>query len=524
MKENNKIFKDRPVAYFCAEYALFDHTPLYIGGLGILAGDYINEIIKQNFPAIAIGIFYHKEHQHGLELSRERKTPIDLGLSLVKNPDGSVLKITISLGDHNIKVQAWNYSKNNLNLYLLDTQVEENAVEDWNICDTLYVEDRNLRFKQEIILGIGGMKLIKKLKINPSLYHLNEGHSAFMTFELITNIINSQKVDFKTAHKSAKEKIVFTNHTLVQAGQEMYDLNLLKSMFSEDFINLGYDSKTNMFSMTTLALNTSSKVNAVSKLHGKMAKELWAGYDTEVITNGIFLDRWDTFKYYSHKESKKKLLLLIKDKCKVEFNENVLILGWARRLVEYKRPLAILGDIKRFKKIADSGKKVIVVYSSIVNITYEKENPFIKELDDIIDEELKNSVVFIPNYDIEIAKLMTAGCDVWLNTPEVGREACGTSGMKACLNCSLPLSTSDGWINEIDLTDIGWIVEDKDITNNLLDKLENEIIPEYYNDQNKWKEKMKNSRELIVNNFSTERMLKEYIKKMYIPIFSKSSQ
>jgi glucan phosphorylase len=159
MKENIKIFKNRPVAYFCAEYALFDHTPLYTGGLGILAGDYINEIVKQNFPAVAIGLFYHKEHLHGLELSRERKTPSELGLELLKDKDGSILKIPIFLGDHSANVQIWKWSKGQLTLFLLDTQVEENSPYDWTITDTLYVEDRDLRLKQEIILGIGGMKV-----------------------------------------------------------------------------------------------------------------------------------------------------------------------------------------------------------------------------------------------------------------------------------------------------------------------------------------------------------------------------
>lgn len=523
MKENIKIFKNRPVAYFCAEYALFDHTPLYTGGLGILAGDYINEIVKQNFPAIAIGLFYHKEHLHGLELSRERKTPSELGLELLKDKDGSILKIPIFLGDHSANVQIWKWSKGQLTLFLLDTQVEENSPYDWTITDTLYVEDRDLRLKQEIILGIGGMKVIKRLNINPSVYHLNEGHSSFMTSELISNIVEENKVGFDEAVRIARERIVFTNHTLVQAGQEMFDINAMKSIFSEDFIKLGYEESVKMFSMTNLALNMSSKVNAVSVLHGKMAKDLWSKYNKEVVTNGIFIERWDNLKYYSHKESKRKLIDYIKQNNKITLDENVLILGWSRRFVEYKRPLAILGDVERFKKIAkDENRKVVIVYSSIVNKTYDKENHFIKELEDIIDNDLQDNIIFIPNYDMDIAKMMVSGCDVWLNTPEVGREACGTSGMKACLNGVLPLSTSDGWIDEVDLTNIGWKVQDGEITKNLLDIIEQQIIPSFYDDKNNWNDMMKNSRNLILNQFSTERMLNEYIKKMYLPIFSKS--
>ncbi len=517
-----KVFEKKPVAYFCAEYALFDHTPLYAGGLGILSGDYVQEMIDQKLPSVAIGLFYHKEHQHGLELDNERKTPEELGLSLVRNKDGSVLKIPINFPKNIVEIQAWTWKKGELNLYLLDTQIEENSLEDRMICDTLYVEDRYLRLQQEIILGTGGVKLLNALKITPSVYHMNEGHSAFLSFELIKDYIEKHTASFATACKEVREQIVFTNHTLVSAGQEVFDMNTIKSIFSDELADLGFDEKTKMFSMTRLALTMSSKVNAVSKLHGKLAAELWEKYDTESITNGIYLPRWDTLKYYSHKESKKKLLKYIQNKCGVNFDENTLLLGWARRFVEYKRPLAIVGNVERLKKIASvEGKKIVIVFSSTINPSYTEENSFYKELTGLIKNELEGIVTFIPNYDIEISKLMTAGCDVWLNTPIVGYEACGTSGMKACLNGTLPLSTNDGWIHEVDISSAGWIVEDKSITNNLLDLLEQKVIPEYYSKQENWNERIKNSRTLILDQFSTERMLHDYVEKMYLPISSK---
>ncbi|MDO8430763.1 MAG: alpha-glucan family phosphorylase, partial [Candidatus Taylorbacteria bacterium] len=157
MVHKYKQFKDRPVAYFCTEYALFDHTPFYMGGLGILAGDYIMEMIEQNFPAVALGLLYHKEHHHGTDLREEKKSPEKLGLSLVKNKDGSILKIPVTLTGRDIHVQVWMWKKEHVTLYLLDTQIEENSSEDWKICDYLYIEDRELRLFQELILGIGGM-------------------------------------------------------------------------------------------------------------------------------------------------------------------------------------------------------------------------------------------------------------------------------------------------------------------------------------------------------------------------------
>ncbi len=516
-------FEDKPVAYFCAEYALFDHDPLYAGGLGILAGDYINEMVSQNFPAIAFGLFYHKNDEHGTEPSSERKTPPELGLTLVKKSDGSVLKLPIKIDKRTIYIQAWQWKKNKVNLYLLDTQLEENSSDDWKICDELYVEDRYLRLEQEIILGIGGMKVLKALNIHPSVYHLNEGHSAFMLYELIKQEMKNRKIEFNEACKYAKRQVVFTNHTLVSAGQEMFDIAIMKTIFPEEFINLGLNSENGMFSMTNLALNMSSKVNAVSQLHGKTANELWKNYQIESITNGINLDRWDSLKFYSHKEKKRELIKLIEEKSHVSFDENTLLLGWARRFVEYKRPLAILGDIERLKKLANiTNRKIQIVFSSSLNETYIEKNDFLKKIDDLMNNELKGMLAFIPSYDMRISKLMVSGCDIWLNTPIVGREACGTSGMKACLNGVLPLTTKDGWIDEIDISALGWEVtnseKEDDITENLLTLLENTIVPEYYDNPNRWKERMNSARKLIMDKFSTKRMLDEYIQKLYIPI------
>ncbi|MDO8430751.1 MAG: glycogen/starch/alpha-glucan phosphorylase, partial [Candidatus Taylorbacteria bacterium] len=355
------------------------------------------------------------------------------------------------------------------------------------------------------------------LKINPYVYHLNEGHSAFMIFELIEQEMKSKKIVFNEACESAKKQIVFTNHTLVAAGQEFFDIETIRSLFSNEFVDLGLDKKSGMFSMTALALNMSVRVNAVSNLHEKMAEKVWRECHIESITNGINIERWDMFKYYSHKEQKRKLIELIKSRCGVVFDENILLLGWARRFVDYKRPLALLGDVKRLKEMATKEhRKIQIVYSCPLNKTYEEENILMKKLEGLVENELKGIVTFIPNYDIEIAKLLTSGCDVWLNTPIVGCEACGTSGMKACLNGVLPLSTSDGWMDEVDISSIGWKVADNDVTLDLLDKIENEITVEYYNNKDEWKEKMKRARNLILEKFTTSRMLDEYIQKMYL--------
>jgi starch phosphorylase len=513
-----KQFKDRPLAYFCAEYALFDHTPFYKGGLGILAGDYVMEMVEEKFPVVAFGLLYHREHYHGTDLHEESKNPEDLGLSLLKNKDGSILKVPIKTDTHILYVQAWLWKKEHTTLYLLDTQLAENTPEDWAITDYLYVEDRYLRLLQEIVLGVGGMKILEKLNVNPLVYHLNEGHSAFMIFELIEKEMKENKTGFLDACKTAKEKVVFTNHTLVDAGQEFFDPKIIEKIFGIEYMKLGLDTKGNNFSLTKLALDMSRKVNAVSAIHEKMAKQVWGNYNIESVTNGIHIPRWDEIKYYSHKEQKRKLINLIQENCGLIFDENILLIGWARRFVDYKRPTAILGDVERLKKLAQiEGKELRIVFSSPLNETYREENKFIKEIERLMKNELKGIIALIPNYDISISKLMVSGCDIWLNTPIVGCEACGTSGMKACLNGVLPLSTSDGWVDEVNFAQIGWIVRDgEDITKNLLDTLETDILPEYYGHKDHWKKRMTLSRELIQQKFGTERMLNDYINKMYL--------
>lgn len=539
-----KELMGEPIAYFCAEYALFNHSPLYAGGLGILSGDYVNEMIDQKIPCVAVGLFYYHEHIYGTAKSTNVITPDQLGLELVRGESEQAHIVTVPIGDREVKVQAWAWKQGAVTLYLLDTHVEGNHPDDMTITDTLYVENRDMRLKQEMILGIGGMRFLKSLGIHPSVYHLNEGHSAFLAFELIRHEIKHRNVDFAKACQFARQHIVFTNHTLVAAGHELFTIDAVKSMASnfakdlginvEQLIALGVEGDTNLFSMTTLALNLSYKVNAVSKLHGEKAAELWKNYQVEEVTNGIHLGRWDITHdgapdifWKTHQENKHALLKLIKEKTGQTFDEDVLLLGWARRFVAYKQPLAILGDVARFKNIAEAeGKKVRLVFSGPLNESYMGQNEFVRQLDSLMKGELQGIVTFLPNYDMELSHSLVAGCDVWLNTPIVGTEACGTSGMKACLNGALPLTTNDGWVAETDLSQIGWVVSDQNISQTLLDALEQQVVPTYYEHmrlqkegtaQTAWTTRMEHSRTLILKDFTTARALKEYIEKFYIP-------
>ena len=540
---NSEQYSDwvnNPIAYFCTEYALFDYPALYAGGLGVLSGDYFKEIVDQKFPAVAVGLFYHKEHVHNKSFDLGTHDPNELGLTLLKDDQGESIKIVVPIGWRDVYIQAWQWKDLNSVIILLDTKIPENHPDDQVITDMLYIENRDLRLKQEIILGIGGMRFLEIIGAKPSLYHLNEGHSSFMVFELIRQEIKKTKCSIKEAMDKIKKKVVFTNHTLIEAGLEKFSYGSVEGMLHtfakefgtdiKDLMSVGTEKEASLFSMTKMALNLSHKVNAVSKLHEEKAALLWPGYNLHAVTNGIYLPRWDSLEnvlgiemWNEHQNNKYKLLTVVKNKTGKYLDPDAILLGWARRFVPYKQPLALLEDVQRFKKMAlEEGRKIHVIYSGPVNLSYSNENEFLSKLEALIENELSGIVVFLPDYDIELSKLLVAGCDVWLNTPVVGKEACGTSGMKACLNGVLPLSTNDGWIAEVDVTDIGWIVEDNNLSLNLLNILENEIVPLYYEHLKNpsitslWFLRMQRARKLIQKEFSTARTLKDYIEKLYI--------
>ncbi len=509
-----------PVAYFSTEYAIFNDRRFYAGGLGVLAGDYFLEMAEQEFPVICMGLFYHNNNGKAE----------DFGLTKVLDKEGKVLTISLPLGDRDVLIQAWELKKNNARMILMDTNIEGNHTEDKGITNVLYDENHDVRLMQEILLGIGGMRLLRALEIHPSVFHMNEGHSAFLALELIRHEMRRHSLTFAKAYQYARQHIVFTNHTLVPAGQEIFaddKVNFMLRKFAEEIevtlgviIALGKIPGQELFSMTNLALNMSSKVNAVSVLHSIKAGIMWKDFTIEVVTNGINVRRWDAVEemeiWQKHQENKKKLVEEIKKQTGKVFDEDVLLLGWGRRMVEYKQPLAILSDVKKFKEIAlREGKKVQIVFSGPA----WADNPYLKTLLQYAENELKDILVFLPNYDLELSKMLVAGCDVWLNTPMIGREACGTSGMKACLNGTLPLSTRDGWVYETNLSQIGWVIgEDRNLNEELLKILENEIVPAYYGPKEDWVSRMKNSRELILEKFSATRMLVEYIDKFYLPV------
>ena len=533
--EEYKAFLKNPVAYFCAEYALESTLPTYAGGLGVLAGDLVREVALQKFPLISVGLFYKKGQNI---LSTEKILPKNK-LKPVLDESGKEVIVSLPMENRPVKVRAWQWEDGGARVYLLDTDIPENRAEDRKITEQLYNEDRDMRLRQEILLGIAGFRLLAQLGYHPSVYHLNEGHSAFLALELIKHEMEHQQVDFKEACEYAKKHIVFTNHTLLMSGQERFSSDKVKLFIDpcakeiclnqNEIAELGtLENNPDTFSMTNFSFKLSTKSNAVSRLHQEKSIEIWPNKNIENVTNGIFISRWDKVDgvsekniWATHLKNKKKLLDLIRQKTGEIWNETDLIFVWARRLVEYKQPLFFLDNIEKLLEISkNSPIPIRIVFSGPITT---EDNPFVLEIKKIIKEKLKGIVVFIPDYNTDIAEILTSGADIWLNTPMVGFEACGTSGMKAGLNGVLALSTQDGWVYEVEEEDIGWVINDSQNSEEIFTLVKEKIIPIYYahlkNLQNSmWLKKMMRARNLILENFSTSRVLREYIEKLYIPI------
>ena len=487
--------------------------PIYAGGLGILAGDYLREAADQAFPITAVGLFYDFNNTYQLPE--------------VMDQDHHPLRVDIPIQDKIVKARVFVYMVGKNPVYLLNTDLSENSPSDRQITAKLYIDNKETRLKQELVLGIGGFRVLETLNIHPSVYHLNEGHSAFLVLELIRHLMHEHKLGFPAALVTAKDQVVFTNHTLVVAGREVYSDDLVALMLAgyaqdlgvpiSEIIDLGLIQESSSFSMTMFSLRLAGKVNAVSQIHALKADEVWPNHPMISITNGINIGTWDVVgDLKDHQIRKQQLLDYITKTTGVTWSPGTLLLGWARRFVEYKRPLSILDNLEWFKKIArNSQYPVKIVFSGELPADNERGNKLHEILANLIRNDIGDCAIFLPQYDMNLAKIMVAGCDVWLNTPFVGFEACGTSSMKACLNGVLPASTRDGWVAEVDLKDIGWLLDNDHLSENILEVLEKQIVPLYYQQPEMWQKFMTNARRLILDKFSTARMLGEYREKLY---------
>lgn len=626
-----KINAENPIAYFCAEYGIHSSLPLYSGGLGILAGDHLKSASDMRLPLVAIGLFYRfgyfrqKISHDGWQEERYVDAfGLDLPIKPVFAEKGKRLFLTIRIRGREVKLQVWLVHVGRIKLYLLDTNVAENNEIDRYITGHLYGGDSETRIVQEKVLGIGGVRLLKKLNINPSVYHLNEGHSAFLTLELARQFLeeNPDK-NFQDAISFVREKCVFTTHTPVSAGNDAFSPELIDACFDKDFISslkltreaflalgrVNPDDDKEWFGMTPLALRMSGKTNGVSQKHAEVSRKLWHSvliddqlnlFKAEMrsiespkqsvlinyVTNGVHPKTWiatsfqilyerfigkdwveklnnpilwkqevekipDEEIWKTHLFLKNLLIhyirrkLLVKDTGKFEtihehkqvrhfFSPRILTIGFARRITGYKRWNLILRDFERLIRIIDNPERPVqFVFAG-------KAHPQDREAKILLhnlmswnqNEAWLRRAAFIEDYDQEIAKNLVQGVDVWLNLPRRPLEACGTSGQKAAMNGVLNFSILDGWwiegYNGENGFAIGNLDEDIDSSDKIdaqdaesfYEILEKSVIPAFYDVDEKglprkWISLMRNSIQTLTPQFSSNRMLKEYLEKIY---------
>lgn len=539
--------KNKPVAYFCAEFGIDNDLPTYSGGLGVLTGDLMSAAADANYPLIGIGILYKgkafMQHITGDGKEEQRDSEFDHDTSFLRptTVNGKPLIIKIPLENTIVSVKSYHIRlSDNTILYFLSTNVDGNPPEWLSDMDALYRGDTNSQIRQQIVLGVGGAKLLKYLKIKPQLYHINEGRPSFLIWEIVADMMKSENLSFNEAWEKAKSKIVYTNHTLVAAGNLTYESEVIEKWATPFANNMGVDtqllikdgfSDPHTFSITQFALNISKKQSAVSKVHGDYAKKTWPGYNWIKITNGVHLPRWQDSDFRNpnltdrqiwdlHMTKKHELVGTVLKRTGFEYDPQKLVVSWARRLAKYKQPREIFVDIARLKNILTNFEKPVqLLFAGNSHSGDPQAKSIIEEIIKIFTKQLSGNAIFIPNYNIALANHLVSGSDIWLNTPMGNLEASGTSGMKAISNGVLNCTVIDGWTHEVDWEGVGWTLDPKNVGGSFYNLMEKEIVPLYYDrDKNglpeRWIVRMKKSINLS-ENFSAKRMLEGYVEKLY---------
>jgi len=609
--EKKKERKEPRIAYFSMEFGIHSSLKIYSGGLGILAGDYLKEASDKNVDIIGVGLFYRYGYFTQQISATGQQIPVyepqdfsKLPATPVRDKDGNWVTIVIVFPGRDIYVRIWKIEVGRNYLYLLDTDFEDNMPEDRAITHHLYGGNLENRLKQELLLGVGGIRALNALGVDADVYHCNEGHAAFIGIERINNLIKNDKLSFQEALEVVRSTSLFTTHTPVPAGHDAFPENLLRTYIAhyperlkiswEQFMGLGKINKndpTEKFSMSFLAANLSQEVNGVSKLHGDVSKQifnnLWPSYfpnelHVDYVTNGVHFPTWassewkklcmaemgNELKQYTQdcwqkvydiseskiweirKNQKKKLVSFIRKRLLepetmkydnpkqiIEIRENlrddVLTIGFARRFATYKRAYLLFRNIQRLSKIVNhEDKPVQFIFAGKAHPNDTAGQDMIKRIVEISKHpDFMGKVVFLQDYDMELASHMVQGVDIWLNNPTRPMEASGTSGMKAVMNGVLHFSVLDGWWVEGYTPDAGWALpmEQTYQSNEYQDELdaetiysiiENEIVPAYYQLNSdgvseKWVGFIKNSIARVASNFTTYRMLSDYENKFY---------
>ncbi|HET7006963.1 MAG TPA: alpha-glucan family phosphorylase [Candidatus Binatia bacterium] len=559
---------DRSIAYFSMEIGLAAGIPTYSGGLGVLAGDTIRAAADLKVKMVAVslihrrGYFYQRLDYSGWQ--REEPVEWSVGDFLSEMPQ----RVSVSIEGRTVWLRAWKYEVHDsgdfvVPVYLLDADLAENAAWDRTLTHYLYGGDQYYRLAQEVILGIGGVRMLRALGYRDlERFHMNEGHASLLTLELLdeeakrcgrTNVMRDDV-------EAVREKCVFTTHTPVAAGHDKFPMDLVRRVLGRSDVEGMKDvfCCDDLLNMTYLALNVSHYVNGVAKRHGEISRLMYAGYNIDAITNGVHGATWaaESFAglydryipgwrqdncslryalnippeevWQAHVQAKKALTQYVNQETNAGMDIDALTIGFARRAAAYKRADLLFTDIERLKAIPAKGGDLQIVYAGKAHPQDNSGKEVIQRIyraKEVLRANIK--IAYLENYNMEIGKLMTAGVDVWLNTPQPPLEASGTSGMKAAINGVPSFSVLDGWWVEGCIEGVtGWSIGSKEIdptgtanhsrdAASLYDKLESVIVPLFYQDRTGFLDVMRHAIALNGSFFNTHRMLQQYVLKAY---------
>lgn len=602
------------VGYFCAEYGFHESFQIYSGGLGVLAGDYCKSASDARANFVAVGLLYEQgyftqtvDNDGNQQAQYSERDPRDLPVEPARTPDGQVVKVTVRIAGRDVISRLWKAQVGRIPVYLLDTNCPENAPSDRDITHRLYGGDESTRVRQEMILGIGGTRALRALGIAPAVWHLNEGHAAFLILELLRERLNDG-LPLGAALEAVASECVFTTHTPVAAGHDAFSHDLMLSHFgdfirelgipADRFLELGRSpSVGGLFNMTRLALNGTRRVNAVSRIHALVSERLVADQWPEIrpeenpvgfVTNGVhvptflhqiwadFLDQelgrdwrerlrdvsfWNALervpddRYWETSQSvKSRMLASVRERLQREYarkgqspaqlrhviryldptRPDVLTIGFARRFATYKRATLLLRDRARLIRILRNPERpVVLLFAGKAHPADEPAKQVLREVRQLMTSpDFLGHIVFLEDYDLQLARWLVSGVDVWLNNPIAPLEASGTSGMKAAINGKLNLSILDGWWAEGWMQDNGWGIppanaqdpERRDAieAEMFYDMLEEEVVPLYYDRKEdgfstEWVRRSKRAMSTVIPRFNMDRVLFDYTRGLYEP-------
>jgi starch phosphorylase len=606
--------RDRQIAYFSAEFGLHESLPIYSGGLGVLAGDHCKAASDLGLPFVGVGFLYPQGYFQQRIDSEGHQQAVYAKLNFADVPatpaldaSGNEIIVSVNLPGRAIYAKVWRIQVGRVPVYLMDTDVARNAPADRELSARLYGGNQELRVAQEIVLGIGGVRVLRALGLQPSVWHMNEGHAAFLQLERIREHVQEGGLSFADALWAARADALFTTHTPVPAGNDAFPPNLMERFFSDFWprMGIGWEQFWNLgcfeypwgpqFSMTVLALRTAGRANGVSRLHGVVAREMWQSLYPNVplpeipighVTNGVHSDSWldpemaalydrylgpawrerldapatwqgvyqipDQELWSVHADAKRRMIDLVRERsanqlarigadpaeinaASVMFDPNVLTIGFGRRYATYKRATLIFRDQERLKRILNDPKRPVqIVFAGKAHPADEPGKSLIQFVYQMSQQPgFAGCIVFVEDYDTNIARHMVAGADVWLNNPRRPLEASGTSGEKASLNGVPNLSVLDGWWVEGYNGQNGWAIgEEREYSDeaaqdeadalSLYRLLEDEVVPLFYERDEQdiprgWLAIMRAAIASVAPQFSLNRMLKDYVNQYYIP-------